>query len=515
MRLRWTASLPCSTSHLRPAFEGGIVMALLSLLLPCSAINGTSAQAGPGGPPLRDDYVLIGFNDLGMHCSNKSFADLAVLPPYNTIWAILLRRGTATTMPQVVGPGYSVGYSIEGNTYSVGKTDFWSYEDQLFGVNLPDNIGLTGLGLTGTMTWHSDHFVAEGIPLTPYDDADLLHEHPYQLANLIAYDGQNNPIETTQIVAPVSNEMTCNACHIPQPGETVEHSILRRHDSEAGTNLVNNRPVLCADCHASNALGMPGQPGLKSLSQVMHEKHAEYTNNCYMCHPGPDTRCLRDVMNVQYGVTCTDCHGNMLQVATSIEQGRRPWLDEPRCQTCHGANYAEEPSTLYRNSNNGHGGLYCATCHNSPHAILPSREERDNRQTLALQGHVGTLRECAVCHGVTPSAPGPHGYYPTGLLDPGPAAALQPAVTVSPNPMTGTAEIRYRVVDSTPVRLSIVDAAGRELRTLSTSRLSPGDHTLVWDGSDERGRTAPAGVYFARLQSAGAAAQARLVKLGG
>ena len=114
-----------------------------------SAIPSGAIGPAPASPP-PGEYVLIGWNDLGMHCSNKNFADLAVLPPYNTFWATLIHR-SGTGLPEVVGTGFSVTYSFEDNTYSVGKTDFWSWEDRLFGVYLPDNIGLTGRGLTGPM----------------------------------------------------------------------------------------------------------------------------------------------------------------------------------------------------------------------------------------------------------------------------------------------------------------------------------------------------------------------------
>jgi hypothetical protein len=495
-------------------FRRGMLYLTLLVLLVLGAMYTepvSAAEASP--PPQLGDYVLIGWNDLGMHCSNQRFADLAVLPPYNNVWATLIRRGSASSLPQVVGPGFSVSYSIEGNTYSVGKTDFWSWEDRLFGVQLPDNIGLHGKGLTGTLDWSTNHFAAEGIPLTPFTDADLIHEQPYQLGNLQAFDAQNNLLASTQIVVPVSNEMTCNACHVPQSGETVEHAILRRHDGEEGTHLVNQRPVLCANCHASNALGLPGNPNLPSLSLAMHSLHAEETDNCYLCHPGPTTQCLRDVMSQQYGLTCQSCHGHMRDVATSIENGRQPWRQEPRCETCHGASYAEMPNTLYRNSNNGHGGLFCETCHNSPHAILPSREERDNRQMVALQGHAGTLRQCTVCHGVYPSAPGPHGYYPTGVQEPGQTADLRARVRVMPNPARESTEINYRVADSSPIRLAVFDAAGREVRVLTDRSQTPGDHTLVWDGKGPDGQAAPSGVYFVRLRTGGESATARVVKV--
>jgi len=456
--------------------------------------------------------VLLGWNDLCMHCSNKIFADLAVLPPFNTFWAVLIERGDAQSDPVVVGPGYRVSYYFENNTWSVGKTDFWSWEDRLFGVHLPDNIGLTGRGLTGDLDWAGDHFVADGTPLTPFDDGQLLHEQPFQLANLVARNAQDQIVAQTQIVTPVSNEMTCSACHDPEDGETVDQDILREHDEEHGTNLMGSRPVLCATCHASNALGMPGNPNLPSLSLAMHERHAEETDDCYLCHPGPHTQCLRDVMSQQYGMVCQDCHGTMLQVARSIELGREPWLEEPRCGSCHGFNYEEEPNTLYRNSNNGHGGLYCPVCHNSPHAILPSREERDNRQMVAVQGHAGTLRDCTVCHGIVPSGPGPHGYVPTAVSG---ATPVSPEpLQAGPNPFTGRIEVRYVVAGAQPIRLAIHDAGGREVRVLAHNSQTPGAHTLVWDGRDHNGRDVARGVYWVRLDSEGTTSSLRLVKAG-
>jgi len=38
--------------------------------------------------------------------------------------------------------------------------------------------------------------------------------------------------------------------------------------------LVDSTPVLCASCHASNALGASGKPGVSSMSNAMHGHHA-------------------------------------------------------------------------------------------------------------------------------------------------------------------------------------------------------------------------------------------------
>ena len=88
-------------------------------------------------------YVLVGWNDLGMHCANKDFSKIAILPPFNNIYAQLIKK-TPGQIPQVITSGVIVEYNIPGNTYSVGKTNFWTYAQQLFGLPqpLPDNIGL-------------------------------------------------------------------------------------------------------------------------------------------------------------------------------------------------------------------------------------------------------------------------------------------------------------------------------------------------------------------------------------
>jgi Cytochrome c554 and c-prime len=393
-----------------------------------------SAQARPSTPPVpaepeavapgADKYVVIGWNDLGMHCMNESFANLAVLPPYNTLWAQVIRQGT---LPEVITRSVKIDYSILDNTYSAGKTNFWQYAKPLFGVNLPPNVGLTGATLAGEMHTAPDHFTIEGVPLTPYRDSapqpGPVNWYPYQLAHMVARDAATGQaLAETTTVAPVSTEMHCDYCHSDGQREgirtgNVETNILTLHDNEEGTNLMGQRPVLCAQCHGSNALSMPGNPELPNLSRAMHGRHQEVTrtsNDCYNCHPGQQTQCLRDVM-YQRGLSCTDCHGSAADVANPA---RRPWIDLPRCATCHAAQYAENPGKRYRDSV-GHGGLYCEACHGSPHAILPTNQANDNLQNVALQGHAGTLNDCTVCHGATtPAGLGPHGLLKTRLYLP-------------------------------------------------------------------------------------------------
>jgi len=322
--------------------------------------------------------------------------------------------------PKLVTNGVTVSYRFPDNTYSVGKSNFWEYDQQLFGVDLPPNVGLTGKGLSGEMDKSGDHFTAEGIPLTEFDDNDWVNRQPFQLAEIIARDVNGNELARNTVVAPVSTEMRCNNCHADGMIEgiatgRVETNILTLHDEENSeeypnghtTPLMDRRPILCAECHASNALGAAGLPGIPSLSKAMHEKHdgkvTNTTNGCYNCHPGPSTKCLRDVMSQQHNMQCTDCHGSMSDVA----ENPSPWLNEPRCDNCHTDSKYAQNNALYRLST-GHGGVYCEACHDSTHAIAPSSEPRDAIKFINLQGHSGTLDTCTVCHITQPTTGGPH-----------------------------------------------------------------------------------------------------------
>jgi predicted CxxxxCH...CXXCH cytochrome family protein len=173
---------------------------------------------------------------------------------------------------------------------------------------------------------------------------------------------------------------------------------------------MDSRPVLCAGCHASNALNAKGKKGIPSLSNAIHRRHSKVeeitpdTAGCYNCHPGSKTQFLRDVMATEYNLNCTACHGTMAKVA----KNKSPWLSEPRCdnRNCHSNGYRLD-KPLY-NQAKAYTGVYCAGCHDSPHAIAPSRQENDQIKFIQLQHDADTLKECAVCHGRMPDKPFKH-----------------------------------------------------------------------------------------------------------
>jgi hypothetical protein len=351
-------------------------------------------------PGALGSMVVLGYNELGMHCMNQDFSELMILPPYNNLRAQVIDRSGED--PRIVTSGVTVRYALENNTHSTDKTNFWTYVQALMGVTLEPNVGLTGNSLSGTMQLTGENdWVATGIPVTPIDDFG--HENPYPLAAISVLESGTS-VANTKAVVPVSWEISCDLCH-NTPGISTATDILRKHDALHGTDLENSKPVMCASCHADAALGAAGQAGVPNLSSAMHGSHASRMAaanlevQCYACHPGIRTQCLRDV-HYSRGMTCTRCHDSMQAVG---DPARRPWVDEPRCGSCHNRPGfdLEQPNTLYRHSK-GHGGIHCAACHGSPHAITPTVNAEDNVQAMMIQGHAGVINTCTVCHSQPP-----------------------------------------------------------------------------------------------------------------
>jgi hypothetical protein len=75
------------------------------------------------------------------------------------------------------------------------------------------------------------------------------------------------------------------------------------------------------------------------------------------------------------------------------------------------------------------------------------------------------------------------------------------AVGVVPNPVRDAADIRFVLSSASPVRLSLVDLAGRRVLDRTTETLGAGVQRIRWDGRDDSGNRLANGVYFYRIQS--------------
>ncbi len=89
---------------------------------------------------------------------------------------------------------------------------------------------------------------------------------------------------------------------------------------------------------------------------------------------------------------------------------------------------------------------------------------------------------------------------PCGLTSVPVPAATAGSLRAAPNPFTAETSLRFDLPAPAVAGLRVYDPAGRLVRTLlPTAALSAGAHVVTWDARDEAGRTAPAGVYLARI----------------
>ncbi len=85
------------------------------------------------------------------------------------------------------------------------------------------------------------------------------------------------------------------------------------------------------------------------------------------------------------------------------------------------------------------------------------------------------------------------------VADPRPELAGLILDSPAPNPFCRRAALTYHLATPGPVRLEIIDPAGRRVRTLVDTAQTAGSHTAVWDARDAAGWRVAPGVYYSRL----------------
>ncbi len=83
----------------------------------------------------------------------------------------------------------------------------------------------------------------------------------------------------------------------------------------------------------------------------------------------------------------------------------------------------------------------------------------------------------------------------------------------APNPFNPVTRIAFEIPRSGLVQLSVYNVTGTLIRTLVNETLPRAKHTVLWDGSDESGRSVASGVYFYRLETAGFAETKKMMLL--
>jgi len=405
-------------------------------------------------PPFDMDaseYVLLAWNNLGMHCLSDSDPWWVILPPANDLHAQLFRRGES---PEVVTDGVEITFTVEpGFEHPEDDVEFWTHAKSNFGVDLAPGMGLGGHGVNGTMQLDAEKsmYAAALIPVVPYQNGRY---NPYPLYTVEARDvASGEVLAVTKAVAPTSSEMGCAKCHgggwrvdgVAGFTDETARRVLATHDKHSGTNLLAEaeagRPQLCQSCHQDPVLGTAGLPDLLNFPASIHGWHANYMTGrgadaCAMCHPadpaGP-TSCLRD--GHVNSLDCTHCHGTLEDHALSLLKpeaeagkpgaellmanlqprvvdtlddvvGRVPWHQLPDCVACHTEDYERPdpttassfnqwtsgPEELFRMRTDDTGVIQCQACHGSTHATYPTLNlwfgaDRDNIQPLQYQGN--------------------------------------------------------------------------------------------------------------------------------
>ncbi len=398
------------------------------------------------------------------------------------------------------------------NSTSLGKTDLWAQPPQrLFGVDLPPGRGIFGLSMPADaarpgrqpFAWKPDGwFVADGIPITPVDDEGAVNELPR--LRITAVDRATGlDLGHADVTVPVSRIAGCVVCHATgslasvRPGTTwsaatdlerqSRENVLLLHDAKHATRLSSGKPAACGLCHFTQANGLTGwgsapDSGWLPLSRAIHGAHAAFLDptgapvfpaqgnaaqTCARCHVS--SHASRGAM-AKSGLDCTDCHGSMAAVSGSAALAaggsrdgtrdgapRRPFADEPRCESCHigdavsrtvapqfvvaadgfrlaqafatgdaaaspirrdGTRFAPAAATPFH-LGKGHGGLRCEACHGGAHAewSRDRGEAFDAALSTRYQGHAGTMVECSTCHPAGTLAlttGGPHGMHNVG-----------------------------------------------------------------------------------------------------
>ena len=86
-------------------------------------------------------------------------------------------------------------------------------------------------------------------------------------------------------------------------------------------------------------------------------------------------------------------------------------------------------------------------------------------------------------------------------------------LSASPNPASGPMQFALTLPAAGRATLAIHDLAGRRIATLLDGEQAAGSSRITWDGRDASGHRAPAGVYLARLATAGHEQHVRVLRL--
>jgi len=104
--------------------------------------------------------------------------------------------------------------------------------------------------------------------------------------------------------------------------------------------------------------------------------------------------------------------------------------------------------------------------------------------------------------------------FPTGTTAVGDSPRLPLALDgARPNPLHAGGAIRWSQPRAEHVRVTLVDLAGRRVRTFADGETPAGAHTVRWNERDDAGRMVADGIYFLELEAEGRKLETRVAVL--
>lgn len=100
----------------------------------------------------------------------------------------------------------------------------------------------------------------------------------------------------------------------------------------------------------------------------------------------------------------------------------------------------------------------------------------------------------------------------TAVGPPGVPGSLR-LLGVHPNPAAVDAAVVFDLPTAAPVRVLVFDVGGRLVRTLAAGRRGSGRHSVRWDGRDDAGAPAAAGLYVIQVSTGADRAFTKSIRL--
>jgi len=103
--------------------------------------------------------------------------------------------------------------------------------------------------------------------------------------------------------------------------------------------------------------------------------------------------------------------------------------------------------------------------------------------------------------------------FPAEATDTGAGILVNRLYPTEPNPFNPRTTIRFATARAGPVEILIHDVGGRLVRKLVSGNMTAGNHSVVWDGTNEAGANVGSGVYWARMKAGSFVSTRKMVVL--